>query len=68
MMYESALFKSKDQDTTASDTFISDDEITDNVSKEMQKQLNCNLKSVLESIDNKDYQKSIRKIKEIRED
>lgn len=68
MMYESALFKSNEQKTTVSDTFISDDEISDNVSEEMQKQLNCNLKSVLESINDKDYQKSIRKIKEIRED
>ena len=68
MMYESALFKSKEQNTTPSNTLNSDDEITDNVSKEMQKQLNCNLEDVLESINNKEYQKSIRKIKEIRED
>jgi len=68
MMYESALFKSKEQNTTASNTFISGDEISDKVSEEMQKQLNCNLKDVLESINNKDYQDSIRRLKEIRED
>jgi hypothetical protein len=68
MMYESALFKSKEQNTTVSNTFISDNEITDDVSNEVQKQLNCNLKDVLESINNKDYQDSIRMLKEIREE
>lgn len=68
MMYESALFKSQKQNTTVSNTLISDDEITDNVSNEMQKQLNCSLEDVLESIKNKDYRESIRIIKEIRED
>ncbi len=67
-MYESALFKSKEQNTTVSNSFISDHEITDNVSEEMQKQLNCTPEDILESINNKDYQESLRKIKEIRED
>lgn len=64
-MYESALFKSKEQNTTVSNTLNSDDVINDKVSSEMQKQLNCNLNDVFESINNKDYENSIRKIKEI---
>jgi hypothetical protein len=68
MMYESALFKSKEQTIMVFNTLISDNDITDNISQEMQKQLNCNLQDVLNNVSNKDYQESIRKIREIRED
>ena len=67
-MYESALFKSENEKETVYKTLNPDDQAIDKVSEEMQKQLNCNLNDILESINNKDYQESIRKIKEIRED
>ncbi len=42
--------------------------MTDSVMEDMQRQLDCNLEDILGSINNKDYQESVRKIKEIRED
>ena len=45
-----------------------DEKITDPVMESMKKQLNMSPKDILDSINNKDYQESIRKIKEITED
>lgn len=42
--------------------------VDDDIMDEMQKQLNCTPKDILESINNKDYQESIKRLKEIRED
>ena len=45
-----------------------DEKISDSVMESMQKQLTMSPKDILESINNKDHQESIRKIKEIMED
>ncbi len=70
MIDESALFSSeqKRKMDIISQTTDGDMKIDDHIMVEMRKQLNCNLKDVLESINNKDYQESIKKLKEIRED
>jgi hypothetical protein len=44
-----------------------DEKITDHVMGDMRKQLNMEPNDILEGINNKDYQESIRKIKEIEE-
>ena len=69
MMYESALFKSTNEEKTISNHTIDSDNVQmDKVSRDMQKQLNPTVEDILDSINNKDYQVSIRKIMEIRED
>ncbi|MDR4492426.1 MAG: hypothetical protein R2685_16275 [Candidatus Nitrosocosmicus sp.] len=45
-----------------------DEKITDPVMESMEKQLNMSPNDILDSINNKGYQESIRKIKEIMED
>lgn len=69
MIDESGFYMKGDrsnQDILRSD--ISDKKITDDVMESMRKQLNCSANDILESINNKDYQESIRKIKEILDD
>ena len=69
MITESGLFMSRDKSITDSTKSTeTNNKMTDSVMEAMQKQLNYNLNDMLESINNKDYQESIRKIKEIRED
>lgn len=71
MIDESALFSSEQKrkiGIISPPPTDGDMKIDDHIMVEMQKQLNCNLNDVLESINNKDYQESIRRLKEIRED
>jgi len=72
MVDESALFNSEQKRKigiiSSSPSTNGDKNIDDDIMQEMQKQLNCNLEDVLESINNKDYQESVRRLKEIRED
>lgn len=71
MIDESALFSSEQKrkmGISSPPPTDGDMKIDDHIMVEMQKQLNCNLQDVLESINNKDYQESIRRLKEIRED
>ena len=41
--------------------------VTDHVNEDMQKQLNYTPEEILQTLNNKDYQESIRKIREIKE-
>jgi hypothetical protein len=45
-----------------------DKNIDDDIMEKIQKQLNPTTKDILESINDKDYQESIKRLKEIRED
>jgi DNA-binding Xre family transcriptional regulator len=69
MIDELALFNSEQKRKIGviSSSTGKDKNIDDEIMVEMQKQLNCNPKDVLESIHNRDYQESIKKLKEIRE-
>jgi hypothetical protein len=69
MVDESALFTSEQKrkmGITASTN--EDDKKTDPVMESMNKQLNATPHDILENINNEEYQESIRKLKEIRED
>ncbi len=69
MVNESALFDSEQKRKMGTDTQMTgENKITDHVMDDMRKQLNPTSKDMLESIHNKDYQDSIRKIKEIMDD
>ncbi|MDQ3084646.1 MAG: hypothetical protein M3Q77_07525 [Thermoproteota archaeon] len=69
MIKESGLYKTGNQSTTDPITLLNDDrKIIDSVMEDMQKQLNYTPKDIFDSLHNEDYQESIRKIKEIRED
>jgi hypothetical protein len=68
MVDESALFTSEEKCKMGIIASPNEDEkITDPVMKSMEKQLNMSPKDIIESINNKDYQESIRKLKEIME-
>ena len=69
MIDESGLFISDSESTTDTITLVNAGrKITDHVMEDMQKQLNYTPNEILENMNNKDYQESVRKIKEIRED
>lgn len=69
MVDESALFTSEQKRKMGIIPSTNEEEkFTDPVMKSMQKQLTMTPKDILESINSKEYQQSIRKIKEIRED
>jgi DNA-binding Xre family transcriptional regulator len=71
MVNESALFNSEQKRKMGiiSPPLVNRDRnIDDEIMDEMQKQLNCNPEDILESINNKDYQESIQRLKDIRED
>ena len=67
MVDESALFTLEQKRKMAIIEQTEEDKITDPVMESMRNQLTMTPKDILESIDNKDYQESIRKIREIEE-
>jgi hypothetical protein len=69
MVEDSALFTSEQKHKMGIIASTNEDEkITDSVMEDMRKQLVSTPKDILESINNKAYQESIKKIKEIMED
>lgn len=69
MVDESALFTpDQKRKMGINESTEGEEKITDHVMDDMQKQLTCTPKDILESINNKQYQESIKKIKEIMED
>lgn len=69
MIDESALFNSEQKRKMGIIAPMNvESKMTDHIMEEMRKQLNYAPEDILESINNKDYQESIRKIKEIREE
>jgi hypothetical protein len=69
MVDESALFTLEQKRKMGITWSTNEDEkITDPIMEGMEKQLTMSPKEILESINNKEYQESIRKLKEIMED
>lgn len=69
MINESALFTTEQKHKMGITASTNEEEkIIDPVMESMRKQLAVSPKDILESIHNKDYQESIRKVKEITED
>lgn len=69
MIDESALFNSEQKcNMGIIGPTDGEEKITDQVMEALQKQLNLTPSDILDSINNKDYQESVRRLKEIRED